>query len=168
MRKINENVWVFFRAWVWDMGYDRIMGYGVDFPLYQLGNTINLWVITGYGLSQVWVKTVSTVLPEKLENRQFQMVILTPNLILVAPVSTSQTSDPHIHSGPAVNTRTQGRLSEVEAFSGRTVEAAAVRLCEISIGAESKSAAANRICWNKARYFNIRLGCPGLTSSPGN
>ncbi|KAI0759444.1 hypothetical protein BD413DRAFT_597196 [Trametes elegans] len=53
------------------------------------------------------------------------MVILTPNLILVAQVSTSQTSDPHIHSGPAVNTRTQGRLSEVEAFSGRTVEAAA-------------------------------------------
>ncbi|KAI0776952.1 hypothetical protein BD413DRAFT_468243 [Trametes elegans] len=61
MHKINENVWVFFRAWVWGMGYDRIMGYGVDFPLYQLGNTINLWVITGYGLSQVWVKTVSTV-----------------------------------------------------------------------------------------------------------
>ncbi|KAI0769136.1 hypothetical protein BD413DRAFT_478223, partial [Trametes elegans] len=51
---------------VWGMGYDRIMGYGVDFPLYQLGNTINLWVITGYGLSQVWVKTVSTVVANGL------------------------------------------------------------------------------------------------------
>ncbi|KAI0764056.1 hypothetical protein BD413DRAFT_579692 [Trametes elegans] len=85
------------------------------------------------------------------------MVILTPNLILVASISTSQTSDPLIHSKPAVDTRTQDRLSEVEAFPGRTIEAAAVRLCEISIGSESKT-----------RYYNIRMGFPGLTSSPGN
>ncbi|KAI0759429.1 hypothetical protein BD413DRAFT_596997 [Trametes elegans] len=96
------------------------------------------------------------------------MVILTPNLILVASISTSQTSDPLIHSKPAVDTRTQDRLSEVEAFPGRTIEAAAVRLCEISIGAESKSAADNRICENRARYLNITLGFPRLTSSPGN
>ena len=47
---------------VWVMGYERIMGYGVDFPLSRLGKAEILWVITVYGLIEVWVKRVSTVL----------------------------------------------------------------------------------------------------------
>ena len=46
---------------VWVMGYERIMGYGVDFPLSRLGKAIILWVIRVYGLREVWVKRVSTV-----------------------------------------------------------------------------------------------------------
>ena len=45
------------------MGYQGIMGYGVDFPLSRLGKAIILWVIRVYGLPEVWVKRVSTVLP---------------------------------------------------------------------------------------------------------
>ena len=37
------------------------MGYGVDFPLSRLGKAIILWVIRVYGLPEVWVKRVSTV-----------------------------------------------------------------------------------------------------------
>ena len=43
------------------MGYQGIMGYGVDFPLSRLGKAIILWVIGVYGLPEVWVKRVSTV-----------------------------------------------------------------------------------------------------------
>ena len=43
------------------MGYQGIMGYGVDFPLSRLGKAIILWVIRVYGLPEVWVKRVSTV-----------------------------------------------------------------------------------------------------------
>ena len=43
------------------MGYQGIMGYGVDFPLSRLGKAIILWVIRVYGLREVWVKRVSTV-----------------------------------------------------------------------------------------------------------
>ena len=54
--------WVFGLKRVWVMGYQGIMGYGVDFPLSRLGNAEILWVITVYGLIEVWVKRVSTVL----------------------------------------------------------------------------------------------------------
>ena len=43
------------------MGYQGIMGYGVDFPISRLGKDIILWVIRVYGLPEVWVKRVSTV-----------------------------------------------------------------------------------------------------------
>ncbi|KAI0323513.1 hypothetical protein GY45DRAFT_1264438, partial [Cubamyces sp. BRFM 1775] len=45
----------------WDMEYHRIMGYGCDFPLSQLGKRIFLWVIPGYGLREVCLKRESTV-----------------------------------------------------------------------------------------------------------
>ncbi|KAI0674390.1 hypothetical protein C8Q78DRAFT_1014486, partial [Trametes maxima] len=38
----------------------RFMGYGVNFHLYQLGKARILWGFTGYGLSEVWFKRVST------------------------------------------------------------------------------------------------------------
>ena len=44
------------------MGYSGLMGYGMQIPAHQLGGPIVLWVIRGYGLSQVWVKRSSTVL----------------------------------------------------------------------------------------------------------
>jgi len=43
------------------MGYWRPMGYGMHFPAHQVGGLIFLWDITGYGFSQVWVMTGSTV-----------------------------------------------------------------------------------------------------------
>ena len=46
---------------VWGMAYYNSMGYGVQIPANQVGGSIRLWVITSYGLSHVWVKTVSTV-----------------------------------------------------------------------------------------------------------
>ena len=49
------------------MGYQGIMGYGVDFPLSQLGKAVILWVIRVYGLREVWVKRVSTVDSEPVE-----------------------------------------------------------------------------------------------------
>ena len=42
------------------MGYGLPQDHGLC-PLYQLGNGEILWVIKGYGLSEVWVKRVSTV-----------------------------------------------------------------------------------------------------------
>ncbi|KAF9553850.1 hypothetical protein CPC08DRAFT_786358 [Agrocybe pediades] len=50
-----ENLWV--------MGYHEFMGYGCHFPANQLGRHKNLWGFTNYGLSQLWVKTESTVDP---------------------------------------------------------------------------------------------------------
>ena len=47
---------------VWVMGYWRPMGYGMHFPAHQVGGLVQLWDITGYGFSQVWVMTGSTVL----------------------------------------------------------------------------------------------------------
>jgi hypothetical protein len=46
---------------VWVMGYGRPMGYGMHFPAHQVGGLAELWDITGYGFSQVWVITGSTV-----------------------------------------------------------------------------------------------------------
>src|SRR5579863_388892 len=47
------------------MGFacDRVwvMGYHMQIPAHQLGGPILLWVIRGYGLSEVWVKRSSTV-----------------------------------------------------------------------------------------------------------
>ena len=37
------------------------MGLGYEIPANQLGGSKILWVFAGYGLSQVWVKTGSTV-----------------------------------------------------------------------------------------------------------
>jgi len=47
---------------LWGMAYHGFMGYGVQFPANQVGGSIRLWDITGYGLCQVWVKAGSTVL----------------------------------------------------------------------------------------------------------
>jgi hypothetical protein len=52
------------KVWVMKSGY----GYGLwdltelwDFPAKGVGGCQNPWVITGYGLSQRWVMTESTV-----------------------------------------------------------------------------------------------------------
>ena len=52
----------FFLKKVWVIGYYRFMGFWYEIPANQLGGLKMLWVITGYGLSQVWVRTGSTVL----------------------------------------------------------------------------------------------------------
>ena len=51
------------------MGYQGIMGYGVDFPLSRLGKAIILWVIRVYGLPEVWVKRVLTVVQKYCRER---------------------------------------------------------------------------------------------------
>jgi hypothetical protein len=43
------------------MGCRACMGYGLQFPAYQLGGLVMLCVKGGYGLSQLWDKTSSTV-----------------------------------------------------------------------------------------------------------
>ena len=43
------------------MGYGRIMGFGSKIPVTRVGGQDFLWVMAGYGLPQVWVKTGSTV-----------------------------------------------------------------------------------------------------------
>ena len=42
------------------MGYGFVESYGI-LPVTELVDTPNPWVITGYGLSQVWFRTESTV-----------------------------------------------------------------------------------------------------------
>ncbi len=37
------------------------MGYDTEIPAHQIGGHMVLWAIRGYGLSEVWVKTSSTV-----------------------------------------------------------------------------------------------------------
>ena len=56
----------FFPKLVWVMGYYRFMGLGYEITANQLGGLKILWVFAGYGLSQVWVKTGSTVLHDRL------------------------------------------------------------------------------------------------------
>ena len=46
---------------VWVMAYHDSMGHGMQIPANRVGGPIGLWDITSYGLSRVWVKTVSTV-----------------------------------------------------------------------------------------------------------
>jgi hypothetical protein len=46
---------------VWVMGYCGRMGYGVKIPAHRVGGPEKLWVIRGYGLSEVWVMRGSTV-----------------------------------------------------------------------------------------------------------
>jgi hypothetical protein len=49
------------------MGYWRPMGYGMHFPAHRVSGVEYLWDITGYGFSQVWVMTGSTV--DRQQNR---------------------------------------------------------------------------------------------------
>ena len=56
-----SNTMGFGYSRLWVMGYRRIMGYGVKIPAHQVGGPAGLWIIGGYGLSQAWVKTGSTV-----------------------------------------------------------------------------------------------------------
>lgn len=58
---VSTPLWVFPLAWVWIMGYYRVMGYGVDFHTYQLRNMEFPWVIPVYGLWGAWCKRVLTV-----------------------------------------------------------------------------------------------------------
>ena len=51
----------FFTERVWVMGFQEFMGYGMQFPAYQIGGCKMLWDKRGYGLSEVWVKRESTV-----------------------------------------------------------------------------------------------------------
>ena len=43
------------------MGYCGLMGYGLQIPAHQLGGPKMAWDFRGYGLSEAWVKRVSTV-----------------------------------------------------------------------------------------------------------
>ena len=59
--------------WAFTMGFGppKAMGYGLPqdhglHSLYQLENGEILWVIKGYGLSEVWVKRVSTIVYKQL------------------------------------------------------------------------------------------------------
>ena len=52
------------------MGYQGIMGYGVDFPLSRLGKGPKAWVFTVYGLPEVWLKRESTVYANLNNHRQ--------------------------------------------------------------------------------------------------
>ena len=46
---------------VWVMGYCGPMGYGVKIPAHRVGGPEKLWVIRGYGLTEVWFMRGSTV-----------------------------------------------------------------------------------------------------------
>jgi hypothetical protein len=50
----------FAYEWVWVMGYG--FNYGMQFPANQVGGQLDLWVLRGYGLLEVWVKRSSTVI----------------------------------------------------------------------------------------------------------
>ena len=47
---------------LWVTGYRGLMGYGMKIPAHQLGGPKMAWDFRGYGLSEAWVKGVSTVL----------------------------------------------------------------------------------------------------------
>ena len=51
----------FSSGMVWVMGLQEVMGYGMQFPAYQIGGSKMLWDKRGYGLSGVWVKRESSV-----------------------------------------------------------------------------------------------------------
>ena len=51
----------FARQGLWVTGYCRLMGYGLQIPAHQLGGPKMAWDFRGYGLSEAWVKRVSTV-----------------------------------------------------------------------------------------------------------
>lgn len=43
------------------------MGYGLHFPAHQVGESKEPWVITGYGLSRVWIMAGSAALVNELD-----------------------------------------------------------------------------------------------------
>ena len=51
----------FARQGLWVTGYCGLMGYGLQIPAHQLGGPKMAWDFRGYGLSEAWVKRVSTV-----------------------------------------------------------------------------------------------------------
>ena len=56
-----------FWLWmVWDMEYQKCMGYRLKFPTNQVGNWKIIWGIRDYGLSELWVKRASAVLSLRL------------------------------------------------------------------------------------------------------
>ena len=65
--------------------YHRFMGYGVQFPVNQVGESIRLWDITGYGLCQVWVKAGLTV----VRNLEWYTIFLVFELFLCNFCSTT-------------------------------------------------------------------------------
>ena len=81
--------WVFGLKRVWvTMGYQGIMGYGVDFPLSRLGKAIILWVIRVYGLPEVWVKRVSPVSqPHNVAFMLHELCETSVNLALLSLIS---------------------------------------------------------------------------------
>ena len=46
---------------LWVTGYCGLMGYGLQIPAHQLGGPKMAWDFRGYGLSEAWVRRVSTV-----------------------------------------------------------------------------------------------------------
>jgi len=63
---LTESVLVlcmgFWSRGVWGMGYCGRMGYHPSFPAYQVGSQNILWDIREYGLPELWVRRVSTVI----------------------------------------------------------------------------------------------------------
>ena len=47
---------------LWVTGYCGLMGYGLQILAHQLGGPKMAWDFRGYGLSEAWVKRVSTVI----------------------------------------------------------------------------------------------------------
>jgi hypothetical protein len=82
---------------VWIMGYQGVMGYGVDFPTNQVGQLRFLWGMREYGSSEIWVKRESTVFgnppkphetletlgvaPRIFRNPGFQLILHSKSLI---------------------------------------------------------------------------------------
>ncbi|KAF8228014.1 hypothetical protein L208DRAFT_1293749, partial [Tricholoma matsutake] len=58
---LSNKSTVLGKSQVWIMGYQRLMGYGVEFPAHRLGGPKKVCDFGVYGLSKVWVKTGSTV-----------------------------------------------------------------------------------------------------------
>ena len=68
----------FYYKGVWGMGYCRPMGYGMQFPVNQVGGQLRLWGIRGYGLLGVWVMRGLTVLGFPIRVGSFNAESTTP------------------------------------------------------------------------------------------
>ena len=68
------------------------MGYDTEIPAHQIGGHMVLWAIRGYGLSEVWVKTSSTVLFAPLFSDDDQNLTCEPDRLGAARWSQSTTA----------------------------------------------------------------------------
>ena len=59
---------------LWVTGYCGLMGYGLQIPAHQLGGPKMAWDFRGYGLSEAWVKRVSTVVNKYKDSFERQII----------------------------------------------------------------------------------------------